>query len=254
MTKKTEVILCQKDKLAILGTAPTMSATPWEDKDFEIWAVAQCTTYPAFKRGDLLFELHEKSYWNDKNVIKRLNQWDGSLYMQQHYPQIPRSIHFPMELILPYRRYHTTSITYMLAWAYYSYLKVKKPLHVALFGVHMEAREEYTEQRPACEYWLGRMEGAGIDISIIGGAILGQSGLYGYENYDPLCFKLRERINSLANGEKVRARERDEAEGRRREQIGAIKELEVWLRAAQRGELLKSKIESVQEEMNKENT
>jgi hypothetical protein len=29
--------LCDKDKLAILGTADTMAAAPWTDPEFEIW-------------------------------------------------------------------------------------------------------------------------------------------------------------------------------------------------------------------------
>lgn len=239
-SRSSDIILCQKDKLAVCGTAGTLGAAPWEDPEFEVWAVAQCLTYPAFKRADLLFELHDRSYWDDKGVLKRLNAWEGPLYMQQHYREVPRSIRFPIEVLQGYRRYHTTSITYMLAWALHSFLTVGKPVHVALFGIFMEAREEYTEQRPACEYWLGRMEGAGIDISIIGGAILGNRGLYAYENYDPLCFKLRTRIDGLKKGEQVRAEQRDEAEGLRREQIGAIKELEQWLRSAQRGELLRT--------------
>jgi hypothetical protein len=79
--------------------------------------------------------------------------------MHDHYDAIPRSIKFPLEDVLMYRRYQTTTITYMLAWAYHSFLKIGKPLHVFLAGVHMEHREEYTVQRPCCEYWLGRMRG-----------------------------------------------------------------------------------------------
>ena len=48
---------CQKDKLAIIGTAATMGDTPWTDKELEIWGVAQVTTFPAFKRADLFGKL-----------------------------------------------------------------------------------------------------------------------------------------------------------------------------------------------------
>jgi len=231
--------LCDKDKLAILGTADTMAAAPWTDPEFEIWGVAQVVTFPAFRRADLLFELHDKSYWGDKNVMERLNRWQGPLYMHDHYDAIPRSIKFPLEDVLMYRRYQTTTITYMLAWAYHSFLKIGKPLHVFLAGVHMEHREEYTVQRPCCEYWLGRMEGAGMDIFLAGGALLRSQGLYGYEGYNPLCMKFRQRLEGLSNGAGVREQERDEAEGKRREQLGAMKEVEYWLRLAQTGELNK---------------
>lgn len=231
------IALCDKDKLAICGTADTLTATPWDDPEFEIWGVAQITTFPPFRRADLLFELHERSYWGDKNVTDRLNKWQGPLYMQDHYEEVPRSVKFPLDLILQYRRYHTTTLTYMMALAYHSFITTGKPMHLAMFGVHMEHREEYTEQRPCCEYWLGRMEGAGMDIFLAGGAILRSKGLYGYEGYSPLCFKFRQRLEGLSNGANVREEERDEAEGKRREQVGAMKECEYWLRLAQTGEL-----------------
>lgn len=237
---KDGLILCTKEKLAILGTADTMPATPWEDLEFEIWGVAQIVTFPSFKRADLLFEMHDSGYWKDKNVQDRLNKWDGPIYMQEHYKEIAKSIKFPLDMFLPYRRYHTTSITYMLALAYHSFITTGNPKHVALFGIHMEHREEYTTQRPCCEYWLGRMEGAGMDIFIAGGAILRSDGLYGYEGYNPLCVKFRQRMEGLSHGAEVRENERDEAEGKRREQVGAIKECEYWLRLAQTGELNKT--------------
>jgi hypothetical protein len=233
----SDPVLCKQDKLSILGTADTLGAAPWEDKEFEIWAVAPALTYPSFKRGDLIFEMHSRDYWDDKAIIERLNKWDGPVYMQDVYPEVPKSIKYPLDEVLPYRRYHTTSITYMLALAYYSFLKVKKPLHVALFGVHMEHREEYSEQRPCCEYWLGRMEGAGIDIYIAGGAILRSEGLYAYEGYNAICGKLRTRIEGLTNGLHAREAEEHAAELKKHEQDGAIKEAEYWLRLAQTGGL-----------------
>lgn len=230
--------LCTKEKLAICGTAPTLQAAPFEDSEYEIWAVAQCTTYPAFKRGDLLWEMHTAGYWRDAPILKRLNDAKLPIVMHDHYAEVPTSIRFPLEDVLPYRKYHTTSITYMLVWAYHSYKQTGLPLHVSLCGVHMEAREEYTVQRPACEYWLARMEEAGIDIFITGGAILAATGLYGYENYDPVCWKLRERIRGLALGKQVRENEERQAQIQKHEQIGAIKEAEHWLRLAQTGDLL----------------
>ena len=231
-------IYATKDKLAILGTAPSMTATPWEDPEMEIWAVAQCATFPAFKRADILYELHTRDYWGDPSVTARLNKWEGRMVMQDHYDEVPRSERLPIETILQYRRYHRTTLTYMLALAYHSFLTKKKPWHVALFGVHMEdVREEYAEQRPCCEYWLGRMEAAGMDIFIAAGAILSAPFLYGYEKYNPMTFKLRQRMDGLTAGVHVREQEEMEKKLQKHEQIGAVKEVEYWLRLAQRGEL-----------------
>jgi len=231
-------LLVQKEMLAMLGTAQTAPMAPWEDDKFEIWAVGQCATFPWFKRGDILFELHTRDYWDDKSVKERLNKWNGRLMMQDHYKEIPKSERFPIEAILQYRRYHTTSISYMLAAAYHSFKLSGKPFHIGLFGIHMEdIREEYAEQRPCCEYWLARMEEAGMDVFIAGGSVLAAPFLYGYENYNPLCYLLRQRLDGLQQGVNVLAQQEDALVRQKHEQIGGVKEAEVWLRKAQRGEI-----------------
>ena len=226
--------------LAICGTAETLSATPWEDKKFEIWAVAQVATYPTFKRADLLFELHQPAYWkNDPNIVTRLNAFDGPTYMLDKYDEIPKCVRFPLDVILEkYRRYHTTSITYMLAWALESFKQTGKPNHIALFGVHMAAREEYTEQRPCCEYWLGQLEGAGVDVFMApGGTILTSNGLYAYEGYNPAIPKLRERLNGMHAGSEQCRQELERWTHQKWKQEGAISEIEYWMRRYQLGEM-----------------
>jgi len=227
--------------LCIVGTAQTIMAAPYDDDKFEIWSVAQAISYPAFKRWDVLYEMHTEGYWRDPNVLKRLSETKGvPLVMHDQYDEIPTSVRYPIEeMVSKYRRYHTTSITYMLVWALHSFLTTGKPQHLSLCGVHMEAREEYTVQRPACEYWLARLEQAGVDIQIAGGAILAAQGLYGYENYDPLCWKFRQLLNNYNGGIQVRAQEESDAELKKHQQIGAAKAIEALLRQAQTGELMK---------------
>lgn len=239
----------QKDMLAILGTAQTMPAAPFDNPEFEIWAVGQCTTFPAFQRGDVVFELHTRDYWDDPPVIERLNKWTGRMFMQDHYDEVPKSERFPIETIMQYRKYHTTSISYMLAAAYHSFKTTGKPFHVGLFGIHMEdIREEYAEQRPCCEYWLARMEEAGMDVFISGGSILAAPFMYGYENYNPLCYRLRKRLDGLNVGVQQLAAQEDQIVRQKHEQIGAAKEDEFLLRLAQRGELTIETIDALKKE------
>ena len=236
--KKRDMPYCQKKKLAIVGTASTLPGAPYDDEDFEIWSVAQAVSYPAFKRYDVLYEMHTEGYWRDPDVLKRLQDTHApTMVMQDQYDEVPGSVRYPIEEILKYRRYHTTSITYMLAWALHSFLTVGMPSHVALFGIHMEAREEYTTQRPCCEYWIARMEQAGIDIMLAGGKVLAATGLYGYENYDPACWTMRQRIGELRGGFNQRAQEELEAQLKKHEQIGAIKNAEWVLRELQTGSM-----------------
>jgi hypothetical protein len=242
-------IWCTKGQLAVLGTAQTMGAAPWEDPGFEIWGVAQCAVFEEFKRADILFELHTRDYWGDENVRSRLNTWGGRLIMHEHYDEVPRSERFPIDTILQYRGYHRTSITYMLALAYHSFKLTGNPWHVGLFGIHMEdVQEEYGEQRPCCEYWLGRMEDAGMNVFISGGAILSSPFLYGYEKYSPLVWKLRQRHDGLMNGVQVKQDEHREKGYEVHRQIGAAQECDYWLRLAQRGELT---FDSIDTEMKK---
>lgn len=231
------VVLCQKELLAILGTAGSLSAAPFENDEFEMWAVAVCTTFPACKRWDLLFELHTEGYWHDKNILARLKRAKAPIYMQEKFNEVPNSIRYPIEAIKQYRPYHTTSITYMLALAYHSYLATGKPKHVALFGIHMEHREEYTEQRPCCEYWLGRMEAVGIDVEPSpGGAILASQGMYGYENYDPICYEIKKRIEGLRRGMAKVQDDEKRAFYEQGKQEGGLLENEYWLRRIQKGD------------------
>lgn len=231
--------LCQKDLLSIIGTAdPTRAMAPYEDPNFEVWGVAVASTYEDVKRLDLQFEMHTEGYWKkDPNVIKRLSETTVPIYMHEKHPEIPTSIVYPIEIVKKYRKYFTNSIAYMLALAYHSFLLNEKPKHVALFGVHMAHEEEYTEQRPNCEYWLGRMEGAGIDIEIApGGALLASNGLYGYENYNPVCWDMRQRINGLTQGVQESQSEINKWTLQKSKNEGAIVECEFWLRRFQRGE------------------
>ena len=232
-------IYCTKDRLAILGTAPTMPETPWHDEELEIWALSQCATFPAFVRADILFELHADGYWaSDANIIPRINTWPGRMVMQEKYDYVPNSEKFPIETVLKYKRYHRTTLTYLLALALHSRKVTGKPGKISLYGVHMEdVQEEYGEQRPCCEYWLGRLEDSGVEIFLAGGAILSAPFLYGYEKYSPLALQLRKRMDGLLAGQKQREDESFNARLKASEQFGAANENRFLLRQLQRGEL-----------------
>jgi len=229
---------CEKDLLAILGTAePSRGMAPYTDDNFEIWGVAVAITYPDVKRLDLQFEMHTEGYWEHEDVKKRLLEATVPIYMQEQHDDIPQSIQFPIEILNKYRKYFTSSIAYMLALAYHSFVMTKNPKHVALFGVSMLGDEEYSIQRPCCEYWLGRMEGVGIDVEIApGGAVLASSGLYAYENYMAVCYDITQRIAGLQMGFNHSVKELEKWKEQKAKQEGAVAESGYWLRRLQRGE------------------
>lgn len=234
--------LCQKDLLAIIGTAdPTRQMAPYGDENFEVWGVAVAATYSDVKRLDVQFELHPSDYWTrDANVEKRLAETKVPIYMHEKFPNIPTSMRYPIELVTAHRKYFTNSIAYMLALAYHGFKVTGNPKHVALFGIHMQTGEEYAEQRPCCEYWLGRMEGAGMDIEMApGGALLQAIGLYGYEKYNPVCWDMRQRIFGIQAGVGQCDGEIQKWMLQKSKNEGAQYECEYWLRKFQRGEFNK---------------
>ena len=222
--------LCKKELLALVGAAaPSRLATPYGDENFEIWTMSVLVTFPDFKRADLFFELHTEGYWGHKDVTERLKKIKQPIYMQEKQAEFPNSIRYPIEIIKQYRRYHTSSVSFMLALAYHSFLTTGNPKHVALFGLVMACDEEYGEQRPCCEYWLGVMEGAGIDIEIApGSAILASPGLYGYETYNPIIYDINQRIDGINIGLKQSENELEKWKEQKARQEGGLAENQYW--------------------------
>ena len=228
---------CQKDLLAIAGTAdPSRRAVPYEDENFEIWCPSVLCVYPDFKRADLFFELHTEGYWQHDDVRERLQNITTPMYMQEVHEEFPASMRYPIDTIKQYRQYHTNSISYMLALAYHSFVTTGKPKHVALFGIIMACEEEYGEQRPCCEYWLGVMEGAGIDIELSSdSAVLASPGLYGYQTYNPILYEVRQRIVGLKDGLNHTLGEVETWKDQKARQEGAIAETNFWLSRLTKG-------------------
>ena len=236
--KKIEVpYFCKKDLLAILGAAaPSRLAVPYGDENFEIWTMSIMTTFPDFKRADLFFEMHTEGYWERKDITERLKKIKEPIYMQEKQAQFPASIRYPIEIIKKYRKYHTSSVSLMLALAYHSFLTTGNPKHVALFGIVMACDEEYGEQRPCCEYWLGAMEGAGMDIEIpLDSAILASPGLYGYETYNPIIYDINQRIAGINMGLVQSQKELERWKEQKARQEGGIAENQYWLNRFTKG-------------------
>lgn len=117
------------------------------------------------------------------------------------YAEFPQTVEYPLEAILQTckRRYFAESITYAIAWAIQ--IGVKKLTFVGC---------DYAGVRPAeragCEYWIGRAEASGIEIAVVPGSSLLQTGpldgknrhvpgLYGYTDYSPAPFAGHELAN-----------------------------------------------------------
>lgn len=175
-------------KIALLGGAKTLAATPWDDPTWELWAHSSCRM-KCKRQPDILFDLHPPELW--KHPKKKF--WDPSyydwlkvnhipIYMQDHYPDIPSSLRYPFETMITEfpRGYMTNTSVYMIALAL-----MQGVTHLGMFGCQYQSDTEYGPQRGSMEYWCGLAEGRGVHVLIPPGSDLlnKPSLLYGYQSH-----------------------------------------------------------------------
>lgn len=165
-----------KNKVLILGSSyNTLKDAPIKDDSYTVIALSgfqnECV--------DIYFEMHDRKSWRKEaeSYLKRCNK---KIVCKKQQTDIKNTFRFPIEESQKAlnRTYFTSSIAYILA-----FLFMREGIEeIAIFGVDLTAKEEYQEQRPCCEYLIGRLEGKGIKITIPEkSALLKSSHLYGYE-------------------------------------------------------------------------
>ena len=88
------------------------------------------------------------------------------------------------------------------------------------------------------------MEAVGIDVVLPEVGVLLKStngGLYGRENYDPICWDMRQRTYGIQNGVNDQINKLHAAEIQKAKNEGALYECNYWLLKHQRGEYNGSK-------------
>jgi hypothetical protein len=190
-------------------------------------------TYPHFKRWDLLFEIHDEDYVLDKVIADRLNKADCKVLMQRHFDEIPKSEPYPLrEVSEGYHKNFTNTIAMMIAYAVYEQKLYNDIGLMGVWGVNMGADEEYSFQRPSCEYWLGIAEANGIKVEIHGdnSAVLKCNTIYGYDKEWTWMREARQRKKQLEIGEKELAQKVEEMKQHYWQQQGALKDVQFFLR------------------------
>jgi len=159
--------------VAIIGKAYGWSEAPHVG---ETWGVNDlCLRRPV----SLVFDIHDL----ENNVcpesaatVKWVNENNVPIVAQKEYDHIPTSIRFPLEKM--HIQYFECTFAYMIAYAVYRGVD-----EIDIYGVQMDAMEEYYEQRKSTEYWIGYARGKGITVTIHEptGICKAIHGLYGYE-------------------------------------------------------------------------
>lgn len=164
--------------LCIIGTAGTSKDAPYDmqvDGDeyvYDIWGINTALVKEDVKRIDVCFEMHPKRYWGQTMVTDRLNEFGGTVYMQDHYDSIPKSVAYPREAIK--KKYHldvmgdNLYVTNTIVWMLLLALE-EGYTDISLYGIHMAHQTEYAYQRASCSWVLGIIHGwilQGLDYKL----------------------------------------------------------------------------------------
>jgi hypothetical protein len=188
-------------KLAIVGTSYYRNYAPFNDKNYEIWGVANCLFCNDIKRLDKIFEIHRKDEYI-QDTYSKIYKTDLPVYMQKKDKKVKDCRIFPFkEIFKKYGDYFTNSLSLMLVFAVEQGFK-----DIMIYGVDFETAREKAIERPNFEYWVGYFRAKGIKIeSYHKNRILKASYIYGIDNIlkyrNPFIFrikKLDEKMNEYA--------------------------------------------------------
>lgn len=216
-------------KVALIGFGATARDCPWQDESWELWgmngfwraAKADYGVEAPEERYSLWFDMHSRdyieAYGKAAGVGDKQQEWlkqehQFPIFMLEEHEEFPSVLAFPLELVVKMtgRDYFTSTVAYMLAFA----LAQADVAEVGLWGVDLVHSTEYEHQRPCAEYWIGRLEAAGITVTIHpDSALLNGRTRYGYEDTNPLLKELRAHLQmQAASVEKAVAKNREEQE------------------------------------------
>jgi hypothetical protein len=136
----------------------------------------------------MCFHMHDMDWikrkeWHAlKLIIEKAEKNKVPIMTIDRYDWIPTSVKFPLnEIVKKFKAcYFGSSIDYMVAYAIYKEFEV-----INLYGVNMVLRNEYHQQKPSMEFWIGMAMGLGYKVNIHAGrygAILKtyDNKIYGY--------------------------------------------------------------------------
>jgi hypothetical protein len=234
--------LPKRKNLAIVGKAPaSILRTPFDDESYEIWSLSD--NYRQLKRWDRWFEIHDVEFHRQLHP----EHWEflttnhgKPLYLLEPHRDIPHALAFPKAAIFErfpqpeFHRYFTNSISWFIAMAL-----VEGFEHIGLYGVDMAQHEEYAQQRPSCEYWIGVANGLGVTVEIPEESdLMKSSKLYGYETHNGQMY-LKCRARDMELGERIRLCEQQKSEAAQNKNMyfGGLQEIKRVLSTGLNGEV-----------------
>lgn len=157
-------------RIALVGTATTsVHDAPYNDPAWEIWNISG--NFIHNKRFDLWFDVHTPEVIEAARTVPQyfefLKNAGNKLMVIHPSERWPEARLYPLDKASEkFGEYFTSSLSYMLAYAFLLYLEGENIAQIGLWGCDLAVDGEYAHQRPCVEYYLGIFRGAGIPISI----------------------------------------------------------------------------------------
>ena len=244
----------KREKVAIVGCAESKNMAPFQlPNEWEFWGVNNLHLTLPKAPWSRWFELHSIAFdgirylrrgsdnFRGQQVqayLESLNALNIPVYMQKPWNVIPNAVPYPLETIMKEfpRRYFTNTISWMIALAILEGFK-----EIGIYGVDMAVssplrqQNEYSHQRPSCEYFIGIAEGRGIKVHLPDECDLLKSRfLYAIEDIQETAFNkklvdmkksMQHRLNDADAKERMAGKQREQYIGA----ISAIQEIEkIW--------------------------
>lgn len=171
----------------------------------EVWAINMAHAFifgpdgPKTRaRTNYWFQMHPRNwatagksptgyFGRPREHLDFLASFDGTVWMQSPDPDIPNSKRYPLEDIATAscRNYFTSTFAYQLGLAWYEHVVLKREIgRLRLYGVNLTSMDEYIHQKACVEYWLGRLEEAGVAVETPDGSALLKGRLYAIAGED----------------------------------------------------------------------
>ena len=120
------------------------------------------------------------------------NRPDFPIVMQEADPEVPGSERYPYEEIMElfcrstHRgaepvEYFTSSFAWIAAFAAYLHRNNLENLRIEVYGFEMSTTTEYSYQKGSTEWWMGKLDGLGVDVYVPEHCQLLNGAKYGWE-------------------------------------------------------------------------
>lgn len=162
----------------------------------EIWGI-NAAHYFLQRKAHYWFQIHPREWTTSsgpatgyfgrpKEHFDWLQKFNGTLWLGGPDRDFPNSKVYPLAEITRHfgKNYLTSTFAYQLALALYEHLNGQTIGSLSLYGINLTASEEYAHQRPCAEYWIGRLEQAGVEVTIPAVSSLLKGPVYPREGND----------------------------------------------------------------------